>query len=262
MKLEKIDAGAAFDFGRVSAGYADYRDIYPQTLYQTLYTLGIGREGQKILDLGSGTGVLPRHLYAGGAAFAVTDVSENQIKEAQRLARQAKMEKMEFCVCGAEETGFADSSFDAVTAAQCFHYFNAGKAAAEIARVLKPGGLFCKIFMEWLPHEDEKIAEMEKMVLRYNPAWTGGGYAGFRYEMPAWSQKAFRFEALRVWRERLVFTKEAWLGRILTCRGVGASLSPEKTKKFEEEYRAALHKYPGETLELAHEVQVEVYRKA
>ncbi|MDO5602726.1 MAG: class I SAM-dependent methyltransferase, partial [Oscillospiraceae bacterium] len=157
MKLEAIDKGAAFDFGRVSEKYAGYRDIYPASLYQTLIEAKVVGENMQVLDLGSGTGVLPRRLYHTGARFTVTDVSENQIDQARRLAAEADMENMDFRVCGAEDTGFSNAVFDAVTAAQCFHYFNAEKAAAEIARVLKPEGLFCKIFMEWLPLEDEKV---------------------------------------------------------------------------------------------------------
>ena len=57
MKLDKIDSGNGFDFGRTSADYARFRDIYPQSMYDKLIYFGIGKIGQKILDLGSGTAV-------------------------------------------------------------------------------------------------------------------------------------------------------------------------------------------------------------
>ncbi len=260
MNPEFIDGGQAFDFGRTSALYARFRDIYPQSMYQKLIALGIGKRNQHILDLGSGTAVLPVNLYHTGAVFTATDISANQVAFGQRLAQEKGLDRISFKVCAAEDTGFADNSFDAVTAVQCFQYFDAEKAAREIARVLKPQGLFCKIFMDWLPFEDEKIAEMERLVLQYNPAWSGGGFREFRYVFPKWAEGRFRSESVQSYDETLSFSKEAWLNRVLTCRGVGASLSAEKIAAFTEEYRGLLEKYE-EPLRLKHQIHIELYRK-
>ena len=79
MQLNFIDSGKEFDFGKTSQDYAKYRDIYPKSMYDKLISFGIGKENQKILDLGSGTAVLPVNLYRTGANFTSTDISENQI---------------------------------------------------------------------------------------------------------------------------------------------------------------------------------------
>lgn len=57
-----IFGGKSFDWGRVSLDYANYRDIYPSGFYQKILDLGLCKDGQKILDLGTGTGVLPRNI--------------------------------------------------------------------------------------------------------------------------------------------------------------------------------------------------------
>ena len=75
-----IDHGRPFDFGRVSSDYAKYRDIYPQELYRRLRALEIGCQGQSVLDLGTGTGVLPRNLAPYGARFIGIDLSAEQIR--------------------------------------------------------------------------------------------------------------------------------------------------------------------------------------
>ena len=175
MKLNKIDNGNEFDLGKVSDEYSKYRDIYPKSMYEKLISFGIGKKGQQILDLGSGTAVLPINLYHTGADFTATDISENQVKYGCQLAKNKNM-NINFKVCSAENTGFESNRFDVVTAVQCFHYFDSDKAAKEIHRVLKFNGLFCKIFIDWLPYEDEKIMEMEQLVLKYNPHWKGGGF--------------------------------------------------------------------------------------
>lgn len=163
-------------------------------------------------------------------------------------------------MCSAENTGFADNSFDVVTAVQCFQYFDADIASKEIRRILKPNGLFCKIFMDWLPFEDEIIGEMEQTVLKYSPDWNGCGFKKFTYTYPAWADNGFNIQTIHSYDVILEFTKEEWLGRVKSCRGVGASLSPEKLAEFETKYKAILEKYDTETLKLKHQIHIEIYK--
>ena len=118
MKLDFIDKGNSFDFGKVSDDYARYRDIYPKSMYEKLISFGVGKQGQRILDLGSGTAVLPINLSGTGARFFATDISENQVTYGRRIAEEKGINNICFKVCSAEETGFDDNSFDVVTAAQ------------------------------------------------------------------------------------------------------------------------------------------------
>ena len=259
MKLENIDKGNEFDFGLTSDNYAKYRDIYPKRMYDKLISLGIGKVGQKILDLGSGTAVLPLNLAHTGAQFTATDISENQVNYGKSLVKAKGLDGIVFKVCSAEDTGFDDNSFDVVTAVQCFHYFNAEKAAEEIRRILKTDGLFCKIFMDWLPYEDGVIAEMESLVLKYNPKWNGCGFKEYKFIFPDWAENRFDIENVCSYNTELEFTKEAWLGRIMSCRGVGASLSKEKSAEFKAEYRRILEKY-DEPLKLKHQIHIEIYK--
>lgn len=49
IKNANIDAGKAFDWGRTSADYAKYRDIYPDKFYQKLIQRNLFTEGQTVL---------------------------------------------------------------------------------------------------------------------------------------------------------------------------------------------------------------------
>lgn len=260
MKPDFIDNGNEFDFGRTSEDYAKFRDIYPKNMYDKLIAFGIGKKGQKILDLGSGTAVLPVNMYHTGAEFTATDISENQIEFGRKIAKERKLDNINFKVCSAENTGFEDNTFDVVTAVQCFQYFNADKATKEIRRVLKPDGLFCKIFMDWLPFEDEVIGEMENLVLKYSPDWNGCGFEKFRYSYPDWAGNGFNIETIHSYDVGLEFSKEEWIGRIKSCRGVGASLSKESITEFENEYRKRLEKYDTDLLKLKHQIHIEIYK--
>ena len=94
MKLPTIDNGEAFDWGRASEDYAKYRDTYPDLFYETILELGLCQKGQRVLDLGTGTGVLPRHLSRYGATFVGVDISANQIAQARRLSEGLDIEYM------------------------------------------------------------------------------------------------------------------------------------------------------------------------
>lgn len=84
---KNIDGGKAFDWGRTSAYYAKFRDIYPQEFYGRIIGRDLCVNGQRVLDLGTGTGVLPRNMYRYGAKWTGTDISENQIEQAKILSR-------------------------------------------------------------------------------------------------------------------------------------------------------------------------------
>ena len=102
---KNFDNGNPFDFGRTSADYAKFRDVYPPEFYNKLVELNIGVKGQKILDLGTGTGVLPRNMYKFGGEWIGTDISENQIRYAEKLSRDAGM-KIDYQVSASEELDF------------------------------------------------------------------------------------------------------------------------------------------------------------
>ena len=89
MELHAIDRGQAFDFGKTSAAYAAYRDIYPPVLYDRLRALGVAADGTDWLDLGTGTRVLPKNLYNSKANITGVDVSAEQIAAGSRGPRPA-----------------------------------------------------------------------------------------------------------------------------------------------------------------------------
>lgn len=256
MKNREIDHGSAFDWGRTSQDYALYRDIYPEAFYRTIVELGLCTKGQRVLDLGTGTGVLPRNLYVHGAHFTGADVSANQIDQARRLAQQEGMD-IDYVVAGAEDIDFAPDTFDVVTASQCFLYFDKAVALPKIHAVLREDGHFCVLWMAWLPGEDEIAAASEELVLAYNPAWTGGGFT--RPDMsapPEWAPPLFRVDHALEYDVPVAFTRESWHGRMKACRGIGASsLPPKKLAEFDEEHCRMLAACP-ESFEVLHNVSV------
>lgn len=114
----EFDAGRQIDWGLTSADYVCYRPGPPQSFYEKVKALGIGLPGQRILDLGTGTGVLAREFARSGSVVAGLDISANQVEAARQLALEQGLE-IDFGVAPAEEIPFEDACFDVATANQC-----------------------------------------------------------------------------------------------------------------------------------------------
>lgn len=255
-----IDHGRSFDFGKTSPDYAKYRDIYPQELYDRLLDLGVGTSGQNILDLGTGTGVLPRNLAPYGAHFTGTDLSPEQIGQARLLSQQAGLD-IQYQACAAEEISFPPNTFDAVTACQCFFYFNHQKLAPKLYEILKSAGKVAVIYMAWLPFEDPIAGASEKLVLKYNPAWSGKEETRHPIVIDPAYDSLFTKEKELVFDVLIPFTRESWAGRIRACRGVGASLSPQQVKEFDGEHKRLLSEIAPEQFSILHYCAITVLKK-
>lgn len=244
-----IDGGRVFDWGKTSADYARYRDIYPPVFYDKIIGQGLCCNGQCVLDLGTGTGVLPRNLYSYGAKWVGADASENQIAEAKRLSEGLDIA---YYAVPAEQLNLPAHSFDVVTACQCFWYFDHNILMPMLHRLLKPEGSLLVLYMAWLPYEDAVAAASEQLVLRYNPQWNGAGETVHPIWIPECYDETFRVVHSEEYLLDVPFTRESWHGRIKASRGVGASLSAEALTAWEEEHRELLQRIAPEQFTVRH----------
>ena len=103
--------------------------------------------GQSVLDVGCGTGSLTLAAKtAAGSTGQVhgIDPSPEMIDVSRRKAARARAD-IDFRVGVVEDLPFPDKSFDVVLSSLMLHHLPDDlkrKAFAEIARVLKPGGIF------------------------------------------------------------------------------------------------------------------------
>ena len=237
MKVENIDGGKAFDWGFTSEQYARYRDIYPEQLYKRLRELGVAADGTAWLDLGCGTGVLPQNLYNPNAEIFAADISKEQILFAKESAK-INGQKINYIVSPAEKTNLPDKSFNCITAAQCFWYFDRKAIKKEIKRLLKPKGKFIKVYLTWLK-EDVIASKSTALTKEYNNGWSAessGAKDMFDDLFEGRVTESFYCD--------LPFTRESWHGRMCACRGTLASMDKETFEKWSKEHQKMLSCYP------------------
>lgn len=243
------------DFGRTARDYGQYRAGFPAEFFERLAAYGVGEAGQRVLDLGTGTGTVARGLALRGCVVTGLDRSDALIAEARRLDVEAGV-AVDYVTATAEDTGLPAAAFDVVTAGQCWHWFNPPVAARETRRVLAPGGTLAIGHFDWIPLAGNVVAATEHLIEQYNPAWklgggngTHGGYladlslGGFR------NLETFSFDI------DAPYSPEAWRGRIRASAGVGASLSPEKVAAFDADLARILERdFPANPLPVPHRV--------
>jgi len=127
----------AASFGSVAEIYERTRPGYAEDAVDWL----VGAAPKDVLDLGAGTGKLTRQLVARG--HRVTAVEPSREMSAQL---SAVLPSVPTHVAGAEAIPLPDASFDVVTVAQAFHWFDQARALPEIARVLRPHGVLALVW--------------------------------------------------------------------------------------------------------------------
>lgn len=127
----------ALPFGRAAALYDRVRPPYPPDAVRW----AIGDPPARVVDLGAGTGILTRALLAAG--FDVVPVEPDEGMRAQLAAATPGTVAL---AGSAEAIPLPDGCVDAVVAGQAYHWFDRDRAHPEIARVLRPGGMFAPVW--------------------------------------------------------------------------------------------------------------------
>jgi Methylase involved in ubiquinone/menaquinone biosynthesis len=108
-------------------------------------------EGQQVLDIGSGPGLLVRDIaqqVGPSGAVVGLDMADNMLESAKALCSDFKT--VTFKHGDAMSLPFPDNSFDAVVSTQVYEYVpDLNTALSEFARVLRPGGRGVIVDTDW-----------------------------------------------------------------------------------------------------------------
>jgi ubiquinone/menaquinone biosynthesis C-methylase UbiE len=151
-------------FGKLAGAYGKYRRDYPEAAYEAIRKYVPNRRA-RVLDVGCGSGVATVPL----AEYYERVVGSDKETEMIETARSSAPPNVEYFVASAEELPFPNTSFDLVTVAQAFHWFDQPRALAEMKRILKPNGMIC-IFRKRMPWGHKLIPDWIFQIIQMHAA--------------------------------------------------------------------------------------------
>ncbi len=128
---DEAKAERAASFGQAADVYERSRPDYPAAAVDWLVPDG----ATTVLDLGAGTGKLTRSLLERGLEVIAVEPADEM-----RATLAAALPEARALAGTAEAIPLPDSSVDAITVAQAWHWVDPAVALPEAARVLRPGG--------------------------------------------------------------------------------------------------------------------------
>jgi len=217
------ERATAESFGTDAERYDRARPPYPHALVAGV--VGVPPEGpaRDVLDVGCGTGIAARQLQAAGCAVL-------GVEPDARMAAYARERGLPVEVATFEDWDPAGRTFDAVVAAQSWHWVDPAAGAAQAAAVLRPGGRLAVFGHVFEPPDDvaRAFAEAFRRAVPDSPFATASGRRPVETYQAGYAAVAetFRgtglFEAPEQWRfdvER-TYTRDAWLDLLPTTGGL------------------------------------------
>jgi len=250
------------DFGRAAKDYARYRAGFPLEFFRRLESFAVGLPGQRLLDIGSGTGTLARGFAARGCDVVTLDRSAELLTAARALAREEGVQVTPVRAL-AEALPFPAAYFDVVSAGQCWHWFDRAKAADEAHRVLKSGGKLVLAHFDWIPLPGNVVQATEELIIKYNPPWAdlhvlklSGSTGIYRDWLTDMALAGFTDIETFSFDVQVPYSHEGWRGRIRASAGVAAAgLSPATIAAFDAELKKLLEeRFPTQPLRVHHRV--------
>ncbi len=146
----------AVSFDIAAATYEHARPTYPDDAVDWLLPGGSPR----VVDLGAGTGKFTRLIAARGVEVTAIEPSDEM-----RAQLEAAVPGVLALKGTAEAIPLADHTVDVVLCAQAWHWVDVPRAAAEVARVLKPHGLLGLVWNT----RDERVDWVREMTKITSP---------------------------------------------------------------------------------------------
>jgi hypothetical protein len=157
----------------------------------------------------------------------------------------------------AEDTREPAASYELITVAQAWWWFDPVKTLAEANRLLVGGGRMLIASFCYLPLPGSIAEQSEALVLKHNPGWGAAGCQGIFPEQATQLAVAGFTSIETISYDVLVpFTHEAWRGRMRACNGVAASLPESVVLAFDQELGCLLASHCPDPFSVHHRIFV------
>ncbi len=165
--------------------YDAYRPSLPSAIVEMLTQLARTPRPRRVVDLGSGTGLSAR-IWA-ERADAVIGVEPSDDMRRQAMARSADFGNVHYQKGLSTATGLPDGCADIVTASQSLHWMEPTGTFTEVARLLRPGGVFAAIDNDWPPTLDWEAQALDEAFMRSAARLSAEG--GYERDVKKWRKE-------------------------------------------------------------------------
>jgi SAM-dependent methyltransferase len=240
MKLPPAARGSTEVFGPLAAEYARFRPAYPDPLFDALAER-LGPDPGLALDVGSGTGAALLPLLERGMRVVAVEPNRAMLSWARSGVGDGPG-WIGAVAARAESLPLAAGVAGCVTVAQAFHWFEAEAALAEIARVLRPGGILALVWNVILT--DPFTDDVHELIVRHNPGY-GRPVTRSMLETPASLARhpGFVVEPPASFDHQRPMTEDAYVGYAFSWSYCGGALTEEQRAPFEQELRRTIRRH-------------------
>ena len=129
--------------------FANYYDSFIDRVFRKTYKTILENidsdldPGHNVLEIGTGTGIIPFSIYSKVSSVIATDISPGMVSVANHKLQKTQITNIDFQIQDSYNLRFPDKSFDVVIASNLFHLlYEPEKPLKEIGRVMKDNGIF------------------------------------------------------------------------------------------------------------------------
>lgn len=131
-----------------------------------LIELGAWGTQQQALDIATGGGHTALAVAPHVSHVTVSDLTPRMLEKAREFILAQGVTNASFQIADAEQLPFADATFDRVTCRIAAHHFpNVAQSVLEVARVLKPGGLY--LLIDCMAPSDPELDSFDNTVEKW-----------------------------------------------------------------------------------------------
>lgn len=247
-----------YDWDRSAKDYVSYRPGQPDSYYDFLANYNLGVAGQRIIDLGTGPGLLACAFAQRGGHVTGIDSSKGQIEQARLLAKKLQVDAV-FHTCSAEEMPDLAEPVDMVVANMCWDFFDQRRVLDRLATQIIANGSLVISSLRWL--DSDPIVERTEILLgeigikeRIRKPDDVNDILACRID-----DLRFKLYAYNRFIEPVRFNLDSWVGRQMTSKRWLSNIPESEDEKCGEYLRSRLLNLGDGEFDIEHQVYIQIY---